>query len=162
MLGWCDALKLCVSACDTGAFAPLQKWSREGATWAQARATNASRRDFTVNGLLYEPFRWAGQSCEHYLHVLACTALLCLAALRVAATTGAEAPQYAPVRALQPPPILLPIPSWNSRLLFDSVGGLEDCRARRLRTICPPAESFAADPARILRGVRLAARASEC
>ena len=59
----------------------LQKWSREGATWAQARATNASRRDFTVNGLLYEPFRWAWQSCEHGLHVLACVALLCSAAL---------------------------------------------------------------------------------
>ena len=41
---------------------PLQKWRREGATWAQARASNASRRDFTVNGLLYEPFRWA---CVH-------------------------------------------------------------------------------------------------
>ncbi|PRW33128.1 CCA-adding enzyme-like [Chlorella sorokiniana] len=79
------------------------KWRREGATWAEARSSNASRRDFTVNGLLYEPF---------------------------------------------------------SRLLFDSVGGLEDCQARRLRTICPPAESFATDPARILRGVRLAARAS--
>lgn len=36
---------------------PMQKWRREGATWAQARASNASRRDFTVNGLLYEPFR---------------------------------------------------------------------------------------------------------
>lgn len=41
------------------------------------------------------------------------------------------------------------------------MGGLEDCQARRLRTICPPAESFVTDPARILRGVRLAARASE-
>ncbi|EFN52867.1 hypothetical protein CHLNCDRAFT_58740 [Chlorella variabilis] len=73
-----------------------------GATWAAARADNAARRDFTVNGLLYDPF---------------------------------------------------------SRLLFDSVGGVADCQARRLRTICPPQQSFAADPARILRGVRLAARA---
>lgn len=39
------------------------------------------------------------------------------------------------------------------------MGGVADCAARRLRTICPPADSFAADPARILRGVRLAARA---
>ena len=36
-----------------------QRWSREGATWAAARADNAVRRDFTVNGLLYDPFRWA-------------------------------------------------------------------------------------------------------
>jgi hypothetical protein len=50
----------------------------------------------------------------------------------------------------------------RSRLLFDSVGGVADCQARRLRTICPPRESFQADPARILRGVRLAARAGEC
>lgn len=28
-----------------------------GATWAAARADNAARRDFTVNGLLYDPFR---------------------------------------------------------------------------------------------------------
>lgn len=57
------------------------------------------------------------------------------------------------------PTIPAPLPS--SRLLFDSVGGVEDCQARQLRTICPPAESFVTDPARILRGVRLAARASE-
>ncbi|KAL4440032.1 hypothetical protein ABPG75_003033 [Micractinium tetrahymenae] len=79
-----------------------KRWNRESATWAAARSDNASRRDFTVNGLLYDPF---------------------------------------------------------SRLLFDSVGGVEDCAARRLRTICPPGESFTKDPARILRGVRLAARA---
>jgi hypothetical protein len=81
-----------------------QRWSREGATWAAARADNATRRDFTVNGLLYDPF---------------------------------------------------------NRLLFDAVGGVGDCAARRLRTICPPGESFERDPARILRGVRLAARAGK-
>ncbi|KAI3431678.1 hypothetical protein D9Q98_004724 [Chlorella vulgaris] len=74
----------------------------KGATWAAARSDNASKRDFTVNGLLYDPF---------------------------------------------------------SRLLFDCVGGVADCEARRLRTICPPRESFETDPARILRAVRLAARA---
>lgn len=51
-----------------------------------------------------------------------------------------------------------PVPP-RSRLLFDSVGGVADCGARRLRTIAPAAESFKQDPARILRGVRLAARA---
>jgi hypothetical protein len=29
----------------------------KGATWAAARSDNASKRDFTVNGLLYDPFR---------------------------------------------------------------------------------------------------------
>ena len=72
-------------------------------TWAIARKENAQKRDFTVNGLLYDPF---------------------------------------------------------SRILFDYVGGVQDCTTRTLRTINPsPAASFAHDPARILRAVRLAARA---
>lgn len=54
-----------------------------------------------------------------------------------------------------------PSPPPCSRLLFDAVGGVADCEARRLRTICPPDESLTKDPARILRGLRLAARAGE-
>lgn len=73
-----------------------------GPTWAAARRDNAWKRDFTVNGLLYDPF---------------------------------------------------------GRILYDYVGGVADCRARLLRTLGPPADSFFQDPARILRGVRLAARA---
>ncbi|KAI8466249.1 MAG: hypothetical protein J3K34DRAFT_472739 [Monoraphidium minutum] len=44
-------------------------------------------------------------------------------------------------------------------LLFDAVGGLADLRARRLRACGEPAASFADDAARVLRGVRVAARA---
>ncbi|RMZ55524.1 hypothetical protein APUTEX25_000107, partial [Auxenochlorella protothecoides] len=71
-------------------------------SWSQARRDNAIQRDFTVNGLLYEPF---------------------------------------------------------SRTLYDYVGGLQDCRNRVLRTIGPAAPSFQTDPARMLRALRLAARA---
>ena len=46
-----------------------------------------------------------------------------------------------------------------SRILFDYAGGVADCATRTLRTIDDPVASFAQDPARILRGVRLAARA---
>lgn len=42
------------------ALPPPQGLSREGATWAAARAENARSRDFTVNSLLYDPFRWVG------------------------------------------------------------------------------------------------------
>lgn len=139
----------------------VQKWSREGATWADARASNASRRDFTVNGLLYEPFRRA--------RVLDCTlpTVSCynfsLGSGRAVWPRSAIVCTSLPATAAPSLNIRCPSPlhTLRSRLLFDSVGGVEDCQARRLRTICPPAESFAADPARILRGVRLAARASE-
>lgn len=129
-----------------------QKWSppgqqgrREGATWAAARSANASRRDFTVNGMLYDPFR---------------SRLQPLLMLTLLATP--VVPKHETVLGVKHHPLSLPLPPLpRSRLLFDSVGGLEDCEARRLRTICPPADSFAADPARILRGVRLASRAGE-
>jgi len=71
-------------------------------TWGDARRLNAQKRDFTVNGLLYDPF---------------------------------------------------------ARLLFDYVGGIADCEARTLRTLGPAMESFTQDPARMLRAVRIAARA---
>ena len=48
-----------------------------------------------------------------------------------------------------------------SGLIFDYVGGVVDCEQRRLRTVIPPHQSFLADPARMLRGVRLAACAGE-
>ena len=73
------------------------------ATWAMARRENAMKRDFTVNGLLYDPF---------------------------------------------------------SRILFDYVNGLQDCKDLMLRTIADPKESFTKDPARMLRAIRLAARSS--
>ncbi|XP_024530929.1 uncharacterized protein LOC112346362 isoform X1 [Selaginella moellendorffii] len=44
------------------------------------------------------------------------------------------------------------------RTLFDYVGGLPDLEKKKVRTIIPPDESFAEDPARLLRGVRIAAR----
>lgn len=72
-----------------------------GPTWAAARRENASKRDFTANGLLYDPF---------------------------------------------------------SRLLYDYVGGVNDCTRKILRTLGPARDSFKQDPARILRAVRLAAR----
>jgi len=73
------------------------------ATWAMARRENAMKRDFTVNGLLYDPF---------------------------------------------------------SRILFDYVDGLQDCKDSRLRTIAAPEESFTEDPARMLRAIRLSARSN--
>lgn len=45
-----------------------------------------------------------------------------------------------------------------TRVLFDYVGGVEDCETKTLRTIDPPEVSFGLDPARMLRGLRLAAR----
>jgi tRNA nucleotidyltransferase/poly(A) polymerase len=45
-----------------------------------------------------------------------------------------------------------------ARRLHDWVGGEQDLRARRLRTIGPPAERFAEDHLRLLRAVRLAAQ----
>ncbi|KAK9828008.1 hypothetical protein WJX81_008340 [Elliptochloris bilobata] len=46
-----------------------------------------------------------------------------------------------------------------SRILLDYVGGMHDCRLRRLRTVAEPHASFAEDPCRLLRAVRHAARA---
>ena len=48
-----------------------------------------------------------------------------------------------------------------SRLLFDYMGGMADCSRRRLHTCKPAEESFSEDPVRILRAVRLSARAGE-
>ncbi|KAA6424894.1 MAG: polynucleotide adenylyltransferase family, partial [Trebouxia sp. A1-2] len=45
-----------------------------------------------------------------------------------------------------------------SHLLFDYVGGMQDCQKRRLRCIKEPAQSFAEDLARMLRAVRLSTR----
>ncbi len=45
-----------------------------------------------------------------------------------------------------------------SHLLFDYVGGMQDCQKRRLRCIKEPAQSFTVDLARMLRAVRLSAR----
>lgn len=45
------------------------------------------------------------------------------------------------------------------RVLYDYTGGVEDCKSKTLRAIGDPNLSFAADPARILRAIRLAARA---
>ena len=42
-------------------------------------------------------------------------------------------------------------------VIYDYVGGVADAREGRLRTVGPALASFAADPVRILRGVRLAA-----
>eukprot|EP00890_Picochlorum_soloecismus_P003757 jgi/Picsp_1/4382/NSC_01888-R1_trna nucleotidyltransferase (cca-adding enzyme) len=76
---------------------------KQDATWAMARRENARKRDFTVNGLLYDPF---------------------------------------------------------SRILFDYVEGLQDCKDLILRTIADPEESFKQDPARMLRAIRLSARSN--
>ena len=46
-----------------------------------------------------------------------------------------------------------------SRILYDYCGGMQDCKERTLRTIESPFVSFRQDPARILRAIRLAARA---
>lgn len=45
-----------------------------------------------------------------------------------------------------------------SHLLFDYVGGMQDCQKRRLRCIKEPAQSFTEDLARMLRAVRLSTR----
>ncbi|WPT12575.1 Poly(A) polymerase I [Picochlorum sp. SENEW3] len=45
-----------------------------------------------------------------------------------------------------------------TRILFDYVGGVEDCETKTLRTIESPDVSFSSDPARMLRALRLAAR----
>lgn len=45
-----------------------------------------------------------------------------------------------------------------SRLLLDYVGGMRDCKQRRLRTVVDPRESFEEDPCRLLRAIRHAAR----
>ncbi|DBA75891.1 TPA: hypothetical protein ACH3X1_010285 [Trebouxia sp. C0004] len=45
-----------------------------------------------------------------------------------------------------------------SHLLFDYVGGMQDCQKRRLRCIKEPAVSFAEDYVRMLRAVRLSMR----
>lgn len=71
------------------------------ATWSMARQHNALKRDFTVNGLFYDPF---------------------------------------------------------TRVLFDYVGGVSDCHGAIIRTIDSPQVSFADDPARILRAIRLSSR----
>ncbi|KAG0462143.1 hypothetical protein HPP92_020619 [Vanilla planifolia] len=42
--------------------------------------------------------------------------------------------------------------------IYDYVGGIQDLRALKVRTIIPPHSSFKEDCARILRGVRVAAR----
>ena len=48
-----------------------------------------------------------------------------------------------------------------SGLIYDYVGGVLDCERRVLRTVMDPYQSFLTDPARMLRGVRLAASAGE-
>ena len=45
-----------------------------------------------------------------------------------------------------------------THLLFDYVGGMQDCQKRRLRCIKEPAQSFTEDLARMLRAVRLSAQ----
>jgi hypothetical protein len=42
--------------------------------------------------------------------------------------------------------------------IVDYVGGLEDLQAKRIRTIAPPAVSFAEDPVRMLRAIRFQIR----
>lgn len=49
----------------------------------------------------------------------------------------------------------------GSNLLYDYTGALPDLRSRMLRAVGGAAASFAADPPRVLRGVRVAARAGE-
>jgi poly(A) polymerase len=48
-----------------------------------------------------------------------------------------------------------------SLLLYDYTRGVRDCMKQILRAIGSPAESFKADPARIFRAIRHAARCSE-
>jgi poly(A) polymerase len=45
-----------------------------------------------------------------------------------------------------------------SRILFDYVGGIDDCMNNKLKTIGSVKDSFVEDPARILRAIRLASR----
>ena len=45
-----------------------------------------------------------------------------------------------------------------SRILFDYVGGIDDCMNNKLRAIGSVKDSFLEDPARILRAIRLASR----
>lgn len=45
-----------------------------------------------------------------------------------------------------------------NRIMYDYCGGVADCYERLLRTVANPDESFSKDPARILRGIRLATR----
>ncbi|MCC7041235.1 MAG: polynucleotide adenylyltransferase PcnB [Burkholderiales bacterium] len=47
-----------------------------------------------------------------------------------------------------------------SEEIWDYVGGVSDCRARRLKLIGPPTTRYREDPVRMLRAVRLAAKAS--
>eukprot|EP00775_Hariotina_reticulata_P008743 gene8743-8923_t len=49
----------------------------------------------------------------------------------------------------------------SARLLYDYVGGVADAKSRQLRCIGDAGGSFQADPARLLRAVRCAARAGE-
>ncbi|XP_074316517.1 uncharacterized protein LOC141652809 [Silene latifolia] len=65
------------------------------------RWRNCMRRDFTINGLMFDPF---------------------------------------------------------ARLVYDYTGGLEDIKKAKLRTIIPASISFQEDCARVLRGIRIAAR----
>ena len=46
-----------------------------------------------------------------------------------------------------------------SEEIWDYVGGVTDCRARRLKLIGPPVTRYREDPVRMLRAVRLAAKA---
>ncbi|XP_057870368.2 uncharacterized protein LOC131077029 isoform X1 [Cryptomeria japonica] len=66
-----------------------------------ARWRNCMRRDFTINGLMYDPYE---------------------------------------------------------NVVYDYIGGLEDLKAGKVRTVIPAHSSFAEDCARILRGIRIAAR----
>eukprot|EP00897_Mesotaenium_endlicherianum_P000984 jgi/Mesen1/10887/ME000935S10229 len=76
----------------------------KGRAWSprdMARWENALKRDFTINALLYDPFK---------------------------------------------------------RVLYDYVGGTRDLKQGKVRAIAPAHESFALDPARYLRAIRVAAR----
>ncbi|KAB1217519.1 Poly(A) polymerase I [Morella rubra] len=65
------------------------------------RWKNSLRRDFTINGLIFDPY---------------------------------------------------------ARIVYDYTGGLEDIRQAKVRTVIPASSSFQEDCARILRGIRIAAR----
>ncbi|CAN1133420.1 Poly(A) polymerase I [Linum perenne] len=66
-----------------------------------ARSDDCMRRDFTINGLMFDPY---------------------------------------------------------ARIVYDYIGGLEDIRKAKVRTVIPASKSFQEDCARILRAVRIAAR----
>lgn len=89
------------SSQDKGRRKKRNRKSQNDATWSMARQHNALKRDFTVNGLFYDPF---------------------------------------------------------TRVLFDYVEGVRDCHDGIIRTIDSPEVSFADDPARILRAIRLSSR----